>query len=92
MYPKIGRAGEFYNENKLATSHYQESRLSNRDETSIVAEQRHFYQNKNSSYIGEGKYMVRQNSSASNEKPYREGKGYYQNHDGQLYLGDWVKG
>lgn len=25
-------------------------------------------------------------------KPYRQGKGYYQNHDGQLYLGDWVKG
>jgi len=25
-------------------------------------------------------------------KPYREGKGYYRHKDGQIYVGDWEKG
>lgn len=29
---------------------------------------------------------------AGQDKSYREGKGYYKNADGQLYIGDWVKG
>ena len=63
------------------------------NEESIVAEQRYYYHNRNSQYIGSGiisnksKYI-----SEEEQKPIREGRGVYKNQDGQLYIGDWKKG
>ncbi len=49
-----------------------------------------YYQNRNSRYIGEVKGG--DNNVAGHTVPYRDGKGYYKNQDGQIYVGDWAKG
>lgn len=84
IYPKIGKVGEFYNEGGNSL------RVGSLDDQSIIAEQRHFYANRNSQYIGGAKSGLSQ--VPGQQKFFREGKGYYRNQDGQVYIGDWVKG
>jgi hypothetical protein len=59
-------------------------------EQNVVNQQRHLYANRNSRYIGEVKGGEKE--IVGEMVPYREGKGYYKNHDGQIYVGDWTKG
>lgn len=63
------------------------------NEDNIVDEQRYYYQNRNSQYIGSVVTPTKSKFAKEVEqKPIREGTGAYKNQDGQLYVGDWKKG
>ena len=49
VFPKIGKVGEYYNESNIDS--FQKQKIIDNEE-SVVAEQRFYYHNRNSQYIG----------------------------------------
>lgn len=103
VFPKIGRTGEYYDDeddtdfNQHKNPNQSIYHNNHANEESVTANQRYYYSNRNSQYIGDGVNMNRKqfgdtNRSVFEDRPTREGKGVYVNEDGQQYIGEWLKG